>query len=306
LLQVDLERFKGVFVALNACYDNRGEVSAGSVKKLCRFYEEKGIKGLYLCGSTGEGILQTVEERKKTVEAAAQAVGSRMTLITHVGAASTKDSIELAVHAEKSGAHALSAVPCIYYRLPEQSIERHLRSIIDSTDLPFIVYNIPQLTGYDLSVELLKRLLGTKKVIGVKNTTLSVFQTQQFKKVGGDDFIVFNGPDEEYLAGRSMGAEAGIGSTYSIMPELYLKLEDCIVNEKIREAAAWQVRINEIIEEMREFPSMYGIAKEILKLRGIDTGPPRLPLEAPAKSESGKIEKIYKRVMEYVEISYQE
>jgi N-acetylneuraminate lyase len=124
--------------------------------------------------------------------------------------------------------------------------------------------------------------------------------------VGGDNFIVFNGPDEEYLAGRTMGAEAGIGSTYSVMPELYLKMEDCIVNQKISEAATWQVRINEIIEEMRKFPSMYGIAKEILKLRGVDTGSPRLPLEAPAKGESWEIEKIHERIMEYVEIACQE
>ena len=176
-----------------------------------------------------------------------------------------EDSVALARHAEESGADALSAVPSIYYRLPEPSIEYHWKTIMDSTSLPMIIYNIPQLTGYDLSMNLLNRMLKMEKVIGIKNSSMSTFQIEQFKKAGGKDFIVFNGPDEQYLAGRIMGAGGGIGGTYGVMPELFLQLEKCYSNGRIEEAQKWQIAINEIIIELLSFNSLYGAAKEVLK-----------------------------------------
>lgn len=297
----NLEKFKGIFIALNSCFDEKGELNYEAVKKLSGFYKDKGVKGLYVCGSTGEGFLQNIEERKQTLEAVMEEVGGKMTIIVHVGAISTKDSIELAVHAEKVGADALSAVPCVYYRVPESSIEGHWNNIINSTSLPFIIYNIPQLAGYNLSMGLLKKMLQNKKVIGVKNTAMNAYQTQQFKALGGKDFIVFNGPDEQYLAGRIMGAEAGIGGTYGVMPELFLKVEQCIREENFKEAQKWQFRINEIITELLTFPSLQGPTKAIIKLRGVDIGEPRLPLEPVPEQEYHRVVEIYQKIMKYVD-----
>lgn len=249
----------------------------------------------------GEGFLLNTEERKQTLEAIMEEVGGEMTIIVHVGAISTRDSIELAEHAEKVGADALSAVPCIYYRVPESSIEGHWNNIINSTSLPFIIYNIPNLIGYDLSMGLLKKMLQNKKVIGVKNTAMNAYQTQQFKALGGKDFIVFNGPDEQYLAGRMMGAEAGIGGTYGVMPELFSKVEQCIREGNIKEAQKWQFKINEIITELLTFPSLQGPTKAITKLRGVDIGEPRLPLEPVPEGKYQKVVEIYQKIMKYID-----
>ncbi|MBO1914896.1 dihydrodipicolinate synthase family protein, partial [Microvirga sp. 3-52] len=100
--------------------------------------------------------------------------------------------------------------------LPETAIEKYWTEIMDSTDLPFIIYNIPQTTGYNLSTNLLEKLLENEKLIGVKNSSMPVMDIERFKAAAHEDFIVFNGPDEQYVAGRLIGADSGIGGTYGV------------------------------------------------------------------------------------------
>lgn len=298
-----LEKFKGIIVAMNSCYGEDGEISKPAVQRLARHYADIGVKGLYLSGSTGEGMLQSVDERKQTLEAAMEEVGGQLTVIAHVGAASTRDSVELAVHAEALHVCAVSAVPSVYYRLSEAAVEHHWQSIIDRTSLPFIIYHIPALTGFHLSASLLKRMASQDKVIGVKISSESTFELQQFKAAGGPDFLVFNGPDEQYLAGRSIGADGGIGGTYGIMPELFMKIEQCFVAGRIPEVQEWQSKVNEIIVALLSFPSLYGACKAILKLRGIDCGEPRLPLLPLPGSDLARLTALNERILQFIEQS---
>lgn len=273
-----ISRLAGIYVALYSAYDETGNVDRDRLKKLARYYADTGIKGLYVGGSSGEGILQNVEERKQVVEAVIEEVKGELTIIVHVGANSTRDSVELSRHAEQVGADAISAVPSIYYRLPEAAVENHWQHMIDSTKLPFIIYHIPQTTGFQLSAALLRKLAQQDKVIGVKMSGESAFELQQFKAAGGEDFLVFNGPDEQFLAGRIMGADGGIGGTYGVMPQLFCALNRFYEQSELAEAQALQTQINRFIKKLLGYPSLYGACKYILSLRGIETGEPRLPL----------------------------
>ncbi|MGG3283466.1 dihydrodipicolinate synthase family protein [Paenibacillus solani] len=297
----DLNKFRGVIVAFYGCYDGNGEMDPQAVRKLARYYKNAGVKGLYVGGSSGEGMLQSAAERKLVLETVMQEVGGEMTIIAHVGAPSTLESVELAIHAESVSADAVSAVPSIYYRLSADSVERHWRAMIDSTSLPFIIYHIPQLTGFHLSTGLLKKLSALDKVIGVKISSESTYELQQFKAAGGDDFLVLNGPDEQYLAGRSIGADGGIGGTYGVMPELFLKLEECINEGNLELAREWQGKINEVISELLQFPSLYGGCKALLKLRGLDIGEPRLPLLPVTDSDQEAVAQLHDKLTRYIE-----
>ena len=220
----ELEKFKGIFMAMYSAYDDNGNVDKERVKKLARYYADKKVKGLYVGGSSGEGVLQSEEERKQVVEAVMEEVKGELTIIVHVGANSTPESVRLAQHAEKVGADAVSSIPAVYYRLSPQSVKAHWQAMIDSTNLPFIIYHIPQTTGFNLPISLFEEMAKQEKVIGIKCSSESTFELQQFKAVGGKDFLVFNGPDEQFVAGRAIGADAGIGGTYGVMPELFMKL----------------------------------------------------------------------------------
>jgi len=273
-----LAAFEGIYVAMYSAYDDDGNVDSDRVKKLARYYAGTGIKGLYVGGSSGEGMLQTAHERKLVLEAVMEEVKGELTVIVHVGANSTRESVELSKHAEQQGADAISAVPSIYYRLSEAAVENHWQHMIDSTRLPFIIYNIPQTTGFQLSARLCGKMAKQDKVIGVKMSGESTFELQQFKEAGGEDFLVFNGPDEQFLAGRIMGAAGGIGGTYGVMPELFCALDELYSQGKLDEAQSLQFTINAIIKKLLGYPSLYGACKHILSLRGIETGQPRLPL----------------------------
>lgn len=285
----DTSKFHGVFVAMNACYDENGRISTEKTAGLAKWYETIGAKGLYVCGSTGEGLLCNVEERKQTMKAVCDAVGERLVVICHIGCAATHDSVELAAYAQECGADAISAIPSVFYKYSEAAIENHWTAMTEAADLPFFIYNIPQLTGYDLSRGLFEKMLENPKVCGVKNSSEVAHQITQFKELGGKDFIVFNGPDEQYLAGRLMGADGGIGGTYGPMPELYLKLEEYIVSGQMEKAHDLQAKILFLIYRLCSFPSMYGANKAIISLRsGIEIGQPRLPF-LPVSREDSKL-----------------
>lgn len=296
----DVSKFRNVTVALNTPFTSTGDVDLAAVKKLTRYYINKGIKSLYVCGSTGEGFLLDSEERKKVVEAVTEEANGELTIIVHVGCPDTRHSEDLARHAEKSGADATSAVPCVYYHLGDESVYRHWTKITEAADLPFFIYNIPQLTSFNLSMDLFNRMLKNERVAGVKCSSDPCHDILRFKQAGGEDFIVFNGPDEQYLAGRMMGADAGIGGTYGSMPELYLKIEELIRRKEIEKAQKLQVIITHLIYRLCSFPSMHGACKVIIRMDGVNIGDPRLPF-LPVDEKDPEIIKLYQDIREAVE-----
>ncbi len=301
-MKYSTEKFRGVAVALNSLYDENDNLNIEGTKALVQKYKELGVNGIYACGSTGEGFLLSTEERKQLAAAVKEVTGDDMFLIVHVGSASTKEAIELAKHAESIGADAISAVPSVYYRLPEKSIALHWNTITEAVDLPFIIYNIPVLTGYDLSYNLFNEMCKNEKVIGIKNSSDSTLQIERFAKLGGKDFVVFNGPDEQFLAGRLMGAKAGIGGTYGTMPELFVHLNKLIEKGDIENAKAWQTRITDCIFDLLSCPSLYGASKAVMTLRyGIDCGKPRLPF-LPLE-DMDKAKAIADKINAYVEMA---
>ena len=305
VMKMDLERFKGVFVALNTIYDENDNINTAEIQKLINVYKTKGVKGVYICGSTGEGFLLSTKERMLVAEAVKEAAGDNFTVISHVGCAGTKESIELAKHAESTGIDAVSAVPSVYYRLSPKCVEKHWNGIIDSTNLPFIIYNIPQLTGFNLPYDLFKRMAENPKVIGIKNSEEPVYNMERYRTIAGDDFIIFSGSDEQFLGGRLMGANAGIGGTYGTMPELFAALDRLINENKIEQAKELQFKINEIIFDLLSLDSLYGAAKQIISIRfNINAGQPRspfLPVEYSEKVQAiaDKIEKFVEQLGEY-------
>ncbi len=296
----DLNKFRGVFCALNAIYDKDDNIDRDKMKQLVKVYKSLGVRGVYACGSTGEGFLLSTEERKQVAAAVKEAAGDDFTVIVHVGCASTKESIELAKHAQSIGADAVSAVPSVYYHLPAESVKLHWESIINAADVPFIIYNIPQLTGFDLSPAMLGEFAKNEKIIGVKNSAEPVYLMERYRKTAGDDFIIFNGSDEQFVGGRIMGADAGIGGTYGCMPELFVALDNLVNENRIEEAKVLQYKINDCIFDLLACKSLYGAAKQVISLRfGIDCGQPRSPFLPVSREDAKPIaDKINKYVNE--------
>ncbi len=293
----DITKYQGVIPAFYACYDEHGAISADGVRALTRHLINKGVKGVYVGGSSGECIYQHVDERKKVLEEVMEEAKGKITVIAHVGCNNTADSVELAAHAQRVGADAIASIPPIYFHLPEYAIAEYWNAMSQAApELDFVIYNIPQLAGTALTMSLFREMLKNPRVIAVKNSSMPTLDIQQFKTEGikarGEQgFVVFNGPDEQFVSGRAIGADGGIGGTYAVMPELYLKMDELIRADHMAAALELQNKANEIIFKMCEAKgNLYAVQKEILRrMYGLQLGSVRLPLPPLAPEDEAVV-----------------
>ena len=300
----DITKYQGVIPAFFACYDENGAISTEGVKALTRHLISKGVKGVYVGGSSGECIYQHVDERKRVLEAVLEEAKGKLTVIAHVGCNNTADSVELAAHAQQAGADAIASIPPIYFHLPEHAIAEYWNAMSAAApELDFVVYNIPHLAGTALSMNLLKEMLKNPRVIAVKNSSMPVQDIQMFKaegirQRGENGFVVFNGPDEQFVAGRAIGADGGIGGTYAVMPELYVKMDQLIRENNIADAEELQYKADAIIYKMCEAKgNLYAVMKEILKrMYGLELGSVRHPLPSLAPEDEAVVAEAQKMI----------
>lgn len=303
-----MSQYKGIYPAFYACYDDNGNVSAERTQALVEFLIEKGVSGLYVGGSSGECIYLSVEERMKTLEAVMEVAKGRIKIIAHVACNNTKDSCVLARHAEGLGVDAIAAIPPIYFRLPEKAIAKYWNDISDAApDTDFIIYNIPQLAGVALTLSLLDEMMKNPRVKGIKNSSMPVQDIQMFirqAKMQGREISVFNGPDEQFVSGRIIGASAGIGGTYAVMPEVYVKMDEAVESGNFALAQKLQYAANEVTYKMCSAQgNMYAVAKAVIEKRtGIPSGGVREPLLNLCEEDNKVVEEAYGLVMEALKI----
>lgn len=282
----ELSKYKGIFPAFYACYGKDGSISAEAAKHFAVYLMNKGVKGLYVGGSSGECIYQSVEERKLILESVMEAVGDKLTIIAHVACNNTADSCELAAHAESLGVDAIAAIPPIYFHLPPKAIAKYWNDISAAApNTDFIIYNIPQLAGVALNIPLLKEMQKNPRVIGVKNSSMPVQDIQLWHDEG---VIVFNGPDEQLLSGLAAGAIGGIGGTYAAMPELYIKIVELFDRGDMVTGRELQNECCRIVYKLCSGEgNMYAMIKEVIRRNGgPDIGGVRSPLLDLAESDA--------------------
>lgn len=289
---MNTDKFKGVFPALLTPFDRGGNVNDAAVAQLVEFNVGKGVDGFYVGGSTGEGLLLTIDERKQLFRAAAKANAGRTTMIAHVGTICTDHAIEMARCAEAEGYDAISAVAPYYYGFGYEAIKHYYCDIAESVSIPMIVYNFPAANGFAFTKEYAEDMFANPRFIGIKHTNADLFKLQQFKTMRCTP-IVYNGFDEMFVAGLSMGADGGIGSTYNFMAEKFIEIYDKFRGGDFAGAQRVQFEANEIISELIKY-GVFAMEKGILTEMGIDMGDcrrPFLPLSEEGKAACKKIVK---------------
>ena len=296
----DFRKYQGIFPAFYACYDDAGNISPERVRAFTQYLIDKGVTGLYVGGSSGECIYQSVSERKLLLENVMEVAKGKLTIIAHVACNNTADSRELAAHAESLGVDAIAAIPPIYFHLPPYGIAKYWNDISDAApNTDFIIYNIPQLAGVALSSALLKEMLKNPRVIGVKNSSMPVQDIEMWRDEGA---IVFNGPDEQLLSGLVAGAIGGIGGTYAAMPELYIVIYRLVQAGEIAKAREIQDECCHMIYRMCACKgNMYAVIKGILRAQGgPDIGSVRAPLYELQPEDLPAVEAMAKDITELV------
>lgn len=274
MAKYELKDIKGVIPAFITPFNKDESINESGMRSLVDHLISKGVGGLYLTGSTGEGFLMTPEERKQVVETVIDQTAGRVPIMVHVGAIGTKISIELAKQAEAAGADAISSVPPFYWKFSNDCIYNYYKDITASTDLPMVVYNIPLagLVGYDQ----IKRFAAIDGVNGIKFTALAHHEIMMMKEEIGKDFIVYSGADEMSMSGMSFGADGLIGSFYNLMPEVFIRIYEAAKAEDYKGVIENQRVANAIITHCTK-GNYVGMMKRALTWMGIDAGYCRRP-----------------------------
>lgn len=240
----------GVLMAAIATpVDPHGALRTDLLSTLVEDYVRRGVEGIYCCGSSGEGLLLSDDERTQVVETAVEAAAGRIPVVAHVGALSTREAISLAQRAERAGASALSMIPPIYYSYGAHAVVDHYRAVLDAVDLPLIVYNIPQFTGTEFTVESAAALLGDTRVIGLKQTAHNMYALERMKDAFPDKAYI-NGFDEVFVPALAAGARGTIGTTVGLQIELFLQARRLLEQGDLPGAQRVQSRINRVVSEL--------------------------------------------------------
>lgn len=285
-----MKTLTGIIPALLTPFTKENKINEKALQQLVQLNLNKGVDGFYVGGSTAEAFLLSLEERKTVLEIVAAEAKGKAFIISHVGCISVDQAIELSQHAEKVGVNAISSIPPFYYNFSFNEIKSYYYDIVNAVNLPMIIYNFPAFSGVTLNSDNLKEFLCDERFIGVKHTSSDFFSLERFKQIK-KDVLVYNGFDEMFLAGLSMGADGGIGSTYNVMAEKFIQIRKLFGEGKLEEAQKVQTQANNVIKVLIKVGILPG-EKEILNMMGLEFGECRKPFRRLSEEDKSLLKEV--------------
>jgi N-acetylneuraminate lyase len=279
---------RGLIAATITPFGDDGEVDPDAIEPmLCRLID-LGINGFYVCGSTGEGMSLTGQERKKVVAATVAAVDRRIPVIVQVGHNSIAEAKDLAAHAAGAGADVISATCPSYFKVndPATLVDCMQEIAAGAPELPFYYYHVPGLTGSQIDVLDFLKLGGDRipNLAGMKYTHTLLHDFLSCKRLDDGRFDILWGCDEMLLGAAASGAEGAVGSTYNVAAPLYRRILDAVAAGDLATAQELQHHSVALVQVMTSFP-FHGALKAMMEMLGMPGGACRLPLRSLAANE---------------------
>ncbi|MBS1252079.1 MAG: 4-hydroxy-tetrahydrodipicolinate synthase [Anaerolineales bacterium] len=272
-------KIKGVIVPLLTPFDEGGEVNPAATKRLVEFLIARGVRGLFPAGTTGEGPLLTIQERRQLAKAVVEAADGRVPVIVHAGATTTREAIGLTRHAQDIGAQAAAIIPPYFYQHSDEGLLCHFESVAQQApDFPIYLYNNPPVSGHDLSAELVTRLVERcPNVVGMKDSSGRLGTLAACASLRDGDFNTANGDDGLILAALAMGFDACVSGNANVVPELVVALYDTVTADSLAEARGLQRKLDAVRQILGDGGGL-SLFKGALARRGLDAGGVRAPL----------------------------
>ena len=268
-----MPRFSGAWPALVTPFTNCDDVNVTVLREITEHLISKDVDGLYLGGTTGEGIFMSVDERNLIAETVIEQVNKRIPVILHVGALSIKDAVALARHADQIGASGISSVVLTYYESLESLYAYYSQIAQAVPELPFLGY---MFGGTIDAVSLMRKLMEIPSLVGAKYSGSNMFEFRQLVQLRQEDWTIFSGMDEQCLFAVMSGSHGNVGSTLNFMPGVYREIRRCAEVGDYMNGMEIQNQANAITHIMQTY-GFQGALKAVMSKIGFDCGSPRLP-----------------------------
>ena len=267
--------YEGIFPAIVTPMSSDGTLNEAAFREVMEFNIQAGVGGFWVAGGNGESVLLSDEENMRIAEIASDQNRGRINNIMHVGAPTTERAVKLAEHAAKAGAEAICCVPPFFYSQTDEAIVEHYKAVAASADLPFYVYNLPQSTGVEITVELMQKIQdGVPQLAGLKHSSINFANVREWVKM---DLKCFIGSSMLMVPALSMGAIGCIDGPPCAAPELWVNIWKCWQAGNVDEAMNAQKKASSFTEIMREAGVHSGTKAVLTERLGIDCGSGRLP-----------------------------
>ena len=286
----------GMMSALLTPFDAEGNVNFTVLSELVEWQLARGLAGFYILGSSGEGLLMSEAERRSVAEAVLRQVKSRVPVVVHVGALTTRTACSLASHAAEIGADATSSIPPFYYNVGPEGVKQYYIQVAAASGLPFYIYNIPGTTGVNVAVDVVRELIAAvPNLRGIKYTAHDLYGMRKYIELDDGRFNVLSGADEIMVAAQAMGADGAIGTTENFLPRVFVDAYQAFHAGDVKTAEALQARINWTVNAFLSFSPLAAV-KEIMRLLGFDLGSPRPPLLALTDDQRGRLREMLEEI----------
>jgi N-acetylneuraminate lyase len=285
------DQLSGLIAATYTPMLDDGSVNLGQIAPMVDHLRQNCVSGLYVCGSTGEGISLTGAERMAVAEAYVQESGE-MPVVVQVGHNSLFEARDLARHAQEIGADAISANAPSYFKITDvETLVSSMQEIAAAApDLPFYYYHIPHLTG--AAIDMLDFLDAATDVIpnlaGIKYTAPTVPEYQQCLEWKEGKYEILWGADEMLLSALCVGARGAVGSTYNFAAPLYQRVIDAFDAGQLDVARELMSKAVVMVRTIYQYP-FHSAAKAILKMQGVECGRCRLPQNGITPAQVDKL-----------------
>jgi N-acetylneuraminate lyase len=281
-------RLTGLIAAAYTPMNAEGALNLAAIERLCEHFITSKVSGAFVCGTTGECHSLSTAERKQIAEEWTNAAAGRMPVVIHVGHNSLPDALELAAHAQAVGADAIACMAPFFFK-PET-----LDDLVDycavvaaaAADLPFYYYDIPSMTGVSFPMAEFLDTAATciPNLAGLKYSNVDLVGLQECLALDGGRYNVLFGCDEIMLAGMTLGAHGGIGSTYNYAASIYHRLFAAMQANDHVAARQHQLQSVALVRAMQDF-GVLRAGKSIVAMLGVDCGPVRAPLRPLSEAE---------------------
>jgi len=276
-----------------------GSLDLGPIEKLYEMLVANGVRGAFVCGTTGESMSLTVQERRRIAERWTALAEGEFAVIVHVGHNCLPAAMDLAAHAQRIGAYGVAAMAPSFFKPASVAdlVSFCTQVAAAAPELPFYYYHMPAMTGVTIPVaDFMEQAIGRIPTLaGCKFTYEDLMDYGRCLKLAGGRLDMLFGRDEILLSALALGARGAIGTTYNFAAPLYRRVMDAYEAGDMAAARDWQWRAQEMVAVLNSSGGLAAV-KPIMQMIGLDCGPPRLPLARLDESERRQLRERLDRI----------